>query len=92
MHKVKGYANNNYASKLREDPSLWNQKYDPNSYVSTTLVWEDYFSLVEGTGYILGFYPSLEDIIAMGPKDIYISSKQIKHNLNNIIMQLGEKK
>lgn len=83
LHKVKGYANNNYASKLREDPSLWNQKYDPNSYVSTTLVWEDYFSLVEGTGYILGFYPSLEDIIAMGPKDIYISSKQIKHNLNN---------
>ncbi len=83
LHKVKGYGNIDYASRLREDPSLWDKKYDPNSYVSTTLVWEDYFSLVEGSGYILGFYPSLEDIVAMGPKDIYVSSKQIRHNLNN---------
>lgn len=83
LHKVKGYSNRDLANKLREDPSYWDKVKDPNAYISTSLVWEDYFSLVEGNGYILGFYPTMSEIIAMGPKDIYVSRKQVRNNLNN---------
>lgn len=83
LHKVKGYSRHDMATKLREDPSYWDKQKEMDSYISTSLVWEDYFSLVEGSGYILGFYPTVEEIIAMGSKDIFITTKQVRNNLNS---------
>lgn len=84
VHKIKGFSNQGLATKLYNDPSNWTKHQDENSYISTSAINHDYMGIVEGYGYVLGFYNiSKDDILQMGPSDIFTDRKIVKNNLNN---------
>lgn len=84
VHKIKGFSNQGLATKLYNDPSNWTKHHDENSYISTSAINHDYMGIVEGYGYVLGFYNiSKDDILQMGPSDIFTDRKIVKNNLNN---------
>jgi hypothetical protein len=84
LHKIKGYGSYEMASKIYADPSWWLSNPQAKEYISTSLCNQNFFGLVEGTGYVLGFSRLPQgSIIGMGTEDIYMSRKIARNNLNN---------
>lgn len=84
VHKIKGFSNQGLATKLYNDPSNWTKYQDENSYISTSAISHDYMGMVEGYGYVLGFNKiTKDDILQMGPSDIFTDRKIVKNDLNN---------
>ena len=70
--------------KLLFDISQWDKNYDQHSIVSTSLINEYNFSLVQGKGTILIFDTfEPERILDMGIKDIYSTPNFYKYDLKN---------
>ena len=84
LHKIKGYGSYEMATKIYDDPSCWLSNPEAKEYISTSLCNEQFFGLVEGNGYVLGFNNLPQgSIIGMGTEDIYMSRKIARNNLNN---------
>ncbi|MBQ7140315.1 MAG: hypothetical protein IJO32_02285 [Bacilli bacterium] len=82
VHKIKGYGNRHLANKLYDDPSLWDKNYIEDSYISTSMITNNYFGCVPGNGYILAFNNiEASDILDIGCEDISYSIKYYKNNI-----------
>ena len=84
VHKIKGYGFMEMANKISNDPSLWGKNYIEDSYISTSLISDSFLGVNQGIGTILGFTNiNSDDILDMGPTDIYTSISSFKSKRKN---------